>query len=225
MIFSQHSRCGVTALFAAMLVGCSMTTLAPMTPAKPIPLVLPVTQTPAISHDTQSQSNHSTNAPAKDSPSFVKIVDAKNNHGLCVAANMSAEVLSRVNQFRANGAVCGGVSYPSAKPLRWSAKLKQAADEHSNDMATHNFFNHKSASNGSTLIERLRNVDYNYRTAGENIGAGAATVAQVLDMWIASPGHCVTLMTASFLDLGVSCKNNSNSHYKTYWTLKAAAPF
>jgi uncharacterized protein YkwD len=43
-------------------------------------------------------------------------------------------------------------------------------------------------------------------------------------MWVNSPAHCVTMMTASFAELGVSCKNNSNSRYKTYWTLKAAAP-
>jgi uncharacterized protein YkwD len=138
---------------------------------------------------------------------------------------MHSEVLSQVNQFRAQGAVCGGVRYPPAKPLRWSAKLQQAADTHSHDMATHNYFNHKSASNGSTLIERLHSVNYNYRAAGENIGAGPATVAQVIDMWVASPAHCVTMMTAHFAELGVSCKNNNNSQYKTYWTLNAAAPF
>ena len=163
-------------------------------------------------------------AIAKDSPSVVKIVDVKHNHGHCAAANISSEVLNRVNQFRADGAVCGGVSYPPAKPLRWSSKLQQAADKHSHDMASHNFFNHKSASNGSTLIERLRSVDYSYRAAGENIGAGPATVAQVIDMWAASPAHCVTLMSAHFAELGVSCKNNSSSHYKTYWTMKAATP-
>jgi uncharacterized protein YkwD len=129
-----------------------------------------------------------------------------------------------VNQLRAQGAVCGGVRYPPAKPLRWSTKLHQAADQHSHDMATHNFFNHKSASNGSTLPERLRSVEYSYRSAGENIGAGPATVAQVIDMWVNSPAHCVTMMTSNFAELGVSCKNNSNSRYKTYWTLKAAAP-
>jgi uncharacterized protein YkwD len=161
----------------------------------------------------------------RDQPHYFKVVDRKEaNFGNCNTANLQSEVLNQVNQIRAQGAVCGGKRYAATQPLRWSTKLQLAADKHSHDMATHNFFNHKSASNGSTLIERLHSVDYNYRTAGENIGAGPVTVTQVLDMWVASPGHCVTLMTASFLDLGVSCKNNSNSHYKTYWTLNAAAP-
>jgi uncharacterized protein YkwD len=142
----------------------------------------------------------------------------------CAASNIQSDMLSRVNRLRATGAVCGGVHYPPAAPLRWSTKLQQAAAVHSQDMAMHNFFNHKSATNGTTLPERLRSVGYKYQSAGENIGAGPTTVAQVVDMWVASPGHCVILMTANFAELGASCKNNSNSHYKTYWTLKAATP-
>lgn len=143
----------------------------------------------------------------------------------CVStSDFQADMLSRVNRIRAAGAVCGGVRYPPAAPLRWSSQLQQAAALHSRDMAEHNFFNHKSATNGTTLTERLRSVGYKFQAAGENIGAGPATVAQALDMWVASPGHCVTLMTATFVDLGASCKNNSNSYYKTYWTLKAATP-
>jgi uncharacterized protein YkwD len=91
-------------------------------------------------------------------------------------------------------------------------------------MASNNFFNHKSATNGTTLPERLRAVGYKYQSAGENIGAGQTSVEQVIAVWLASPGHCVTMMTAQFVDLGVSCKMNTNSYYKTYWTLKAAVP-
>lgn len=142
----------------------------------------------------------------------------------CTTAHVSSEMLSRVNRLRASGAVCGATRYPPAAPLRWSTKLQQAAALHSQDMASHNFFNHKSATNGSTLPERLRAVGYKYQAAGENIGAGVYTVAQVIDLWVASPGHCVTLMTANFVELGASCQNSSHSYYKTYWTLKAATP-
>lgn len=220
MIFIQNSRYGAAALCVVLLVGCSATALAPMSPIKAIP---PIAQTPPMIQSVKT--TQAISPPEQDSPSFIKIVNTKHNPGLCVTTNMHAEVLTQVNQFRAQGAVCGGVRFPPAKPLRWSTKLQQAADTHSHDMAAHNYFNHKSASNGSTLIERLRSVDYNYRAAGENIGAGPATVAQVIDMWAASPAHCVIMMTAHYAELGVSCKNNNNSHYKTYWTLNAAAPF
>jgi uncharacterized protein YkwD len=216
MIFFPHCQYAAAALGVTLLVGCSVTAPTVITAPAAIPQSIPTTPI--------TQSNQSTSTE-KDSPSFIKVVDAKHNPSLCFTANMHSEVLSQVNQFRAQGAVCGGVRYPPAKPLRWSIKLQQAADTHSHDMATHNYFNHKSASNGSTLIERLHSVNYNYRAAGENIGAGPATVAQVIDMWVASPAHCVTMMTAHFAELGVSCKNNNNSQYKTYWTLNAAAPF
>ena len=219
MVFFPHGRYAAAALGAALLLGCSTTAIAPVPPIQAIP---PIALIPPINQGTQRTQSIST--PAQVSPSFIKVVDAKHNPSLCVTLNMHSEVLTQVNQFRALGAVCGGVRYPPAKPLRWSTKLQQAADTHSHDMATHNYFNHKSASNGSTLNERLRSVDYSYRAAGENLGAGPATVAQVIDMWIASPAHCVNLMTAHFAELGVSCKNNSNSRYKTYWTLKAAMP-
>jgi uncharacterized protein YkwD len=219
MIFHPCFRYATAALGVALLISCSATV---------IPLTLPVAPITPISQSTQSThiipSRLSTSA-AQDSPSFIKIVDVKPDQSLCVTADMHAQVLSQVNQIRAQGAVCGGVRYPPAKPLRWSTKLQQTADKHSQDMATQNFFNHKSVSNGSTLVERLHSVDYSYRSAGENIGAGPATVAQVMDMWVTSPAHCVTIMTAHFADLGVSCKNNSNSKYTNYWTLKAAAPF
>ena len=155
------------------------------------------------------------------------LLQPQNSYGdaTCTSAShFQSDMLNSVNRIRAAGAVCGDVRYPATGPLRWNSKLQQAAAAHSHDMADHNFFNHKSATNGTTLSERLRSVGYSYQAASENIGAGPTTVAQVVDMWVASPGHCVTLMTAKFVDLGASCKNNSNSYYKTYWTLKAAAP-
>lgn len=142
----------------------------------------------------------------------------------CTDSSIQSAMLGHVNRLRASGALCGRVYYLPAEPLRWNSKLEQAAAMHSQDMAMHHFFSHKSPTTGSTLSDRLRGVGYRYKSAGENIGAGPSTVAQVVAMWIASPGHCVTLMTANFVDLGASCKNNSNSSYKTYWTLKAAAP-
>ena len=230
MIFLAYSRYHAAVLVTVLLVSCSATAIIPITPIipatpiNPVASMSPIHQSARSTRSTENTQSTQSTGSAQDSPIYIKMVDAKHNKGLCVTANMPSEVLSHVNQFRAQGAVCGGVRYPPAKPLRWSTKLQQAADKHSQDMATHNFFNHKSASNGSTLIERLGSVDYNYRSAGENIGAGPASVAQVMDMWVASPAHCVNLMTAHFVELGVSCKNNSNSTYKTYWTLKAAVP-
>jgi uncharacterized protein YkwD len=67
-----------------------------------------------------------------------------NDSGSCSSANFQAEMLSQINRIRAAGAVCGGATYPPAAPLRWSAKLQQAAALHSHDMAKHNFLTTKA---------------------------------------------------------------------------------
>ena len=200
-------------LLAAALAGCIYSPRSQhidviARPTPPVQVAQRIQPTPPVQASRQLQASPSSHADAT----------------CASASHFQSDMLSRVNSIRAAGAVCGGVRYPAAAPLRWNSKLQHAAAVHSNDMADHNFFNHKSATNGTTLPERLRSVGYKYQAAGENIGAGPATVAQVVDMWVASPGHCVTLMTANFVDLGASCKNNSNSYYKTYWTLKAATP-
>lgn len=183
-------------------------------------LVVACTHSPGPSQKAYVQAIQQGNLPAID---FIKPSNSEGNSG-CTAASMPSEILSYVNRLRSLGAMCGTTNYPPVTTLSWSIKLQQAATLHSLDMASHNFFNHKSATNGSTLPERLRAVGYTYQVAGENIGAGVSTVAQVMDMWIASPGHCRTLMTPDFVELGVSCQSSINSYYKTYWTLKAAAP-
>ena len=200
---------GATVLVLA-LTGCNSNARSPKSPD----IEVIALQTPHPQPQQQAQ-------PAQP----LHQVQSSHGDASCTSSShFQSDMLNRVNRIRAAGAVCGTVRYPPTGPLRWNSKLQQAAAEHSQDMAMHNFFSHKSAFNGSTLTERLRSVGYRYQAAGENIGAGPATVAQVVDMWVASPGHCVTLMGANFVDLGASCKNNSNSIYKTYWTLKAAAP-
>lgn len=177
----------------------------------------------AVNHSSVSAAQLASQHQIPPAIETTKLADSQDDAS-CAASSIQSAMLGHVNRIRATGAQCGRVHYPPAEPLRWSSKLQQAATVHSQDMAMHNFFSHKSPTTGTTLSERLRSVGYKYESAGENIGAGPGTVAQVIEMWIASPGHCVTLMTANFVDLGASCKNNSNSYYKTYWTLKAATP-
>ena len=138
----------------------------------------------------------------------------------CGLPNFQDEMTSRVNAARAAGAVCGGVAFPPAGGLRWNTQLQNAATAHSEDMASHNFFAHQSPTNGSTLRERVPAAGYKYSSVGENLGAGQASIAQVVSEWLASPSHCATLMKANFVDMGVSCKANAATTYGTYWTME-----
>ena len=138
----------------------------------------------------------------------------------CGMLNFQAEMTAQVNNARAAGAVCGGVAFPPAAGLRWDTQLQNAATVHSEDMASHNFFAHQSPTNGSTLRERVPAAGYKYSSVGENLGAGQTSIAQVVTEWLASPGHCATLMKANFVDMGVSCKSNPGTAYGTYWTME-----
>jgi uncharacterized protein YkwD len=138
----------------------------------------------------------------------------------CGLPNFQAEMTSRVNAARAAGAVCGGAAFPPAGGLRWNTQLQNAATAHATDMATNNFFAHQSATNGTTLRDRLPAAGYNYSSAGENLGAGQSSIAQVVSEWLASPSHCATMMKANFVDMGVSCKANAGTTYGTYWTME-----
>ena len=129
-------------------------------------------------------------------------------------------MLNGVNAKRGAGAVCGGVVYPAVGGLRWNTKLQQAATVHSLDMSNNNFFSH-TGSDGSRLGQRISAQGYSYSKVGENIAAGQPDIASVIDDWMNSPSHCSNIMTASFVDLGVSCINsNPSSTYKIYWTME-----
>lgn len=141
----------------------------------------------------------------------------------CGLPNFQAEMTARVNAARAAGAVCGGVAFPPVGGLRWNTALQNAATAHSTDMATNNFFAHQSATNGSTLRDRIPAAGYNYSAVGENLGAGQSSIAQVVTEWLASPSHCATMMKANFVDMGVSCKANANTTYGIYWTMELGA--
>lgn len=132
-------------------------------------------------------------------------------------SNFESEVLALVNQRRAAGATCGGVSKPAVAALTLDTRLRCAARKHSMDMGVNNFFSH-TGSNGSTPWQRMSSAGYTYRYAGENVAAGYSTPAAVVSGWMASTGHCNNIMSPNFKHLGVGYYYESGSTYRHYWT-------
>jgi len=143
----------------------------------------------------------------------------------CNLPNFESEMLAAVNARRRAGASCGARgSFPAAPDLAWNTALTQAAVAHSDDMVANNFFSH-TGSNGSTLGDRATAAGYAWSSLGENIAAGQASVAEVVDGWMKSDGHCANLMNAGFRDIGVACvAGNANTTYRTYWTQDFGTP-
>ena len=138
--------------------------------------------------------------------------------GLNGAGGIQAELLQRINAFRAAGAVCGTTTYAPAAPLNWNNLLLQAASGHSSDMAQNNYFSHDSL-DGRTAAQRISDAGYSYSAAAENIAAGDTTVESVMTRWINSPGHCQNMMNPTYRDIGVACARNDAATYSRYWTM------
>jgi uncharacterized protein YkwD len=98
------------------------------------------------------------------------------------------------------------------RPLQPDGPLLKAAQQHSDDMAAGDYFEHVGP-RGDTPLSRMRDAGYLDPRAGfevgENIGWGTqwlATPHAVLAAWMASPEHRANILDARFRDtaIGVS---------------------
>ena len=126
-------------------------------------------------------------------------------------------VLERVNEARTAGTTCGATVQPPVEPLTWDARLATAAAKHSEDMAAAGVMSHPTPTGavhyepGATPAQRVEAEGYAYRTMGENIAVGASSADEVVDLWLASAGHCRNIMNPEFRELGVGRSD-------AYWT-------
>ena len=143
----------------------------------------------------------------------------------CIDSDLlKQEMLAQVNAARSQARNCGQYGdFPATSAISWNNALAQAADSHSQDMARVNFFSHTS-SDGSGLADRVKAAGYTYSLVGENIAGGQNSTQSVVDGWIASPGHCKNLMTASFTEIGAACAFSDDTDHKRYWTLVMGNP-
>ena len=133
------------------------------------------------------------------------------------------QLLERLNAARAQPRQCGAQAFAAAPPLAWNRELATAAEEHSRAMANGNFFAHRGR-DGRTPGDRAELAGYNARQIGENIAAGVDAPAKGVDGWLASPGHCATLMNPQFRDLGAAYAVDPKSDAGIYWTALFGTP-
>jgi uncharacterized protein YkwD len=136
--------------------------------------------------------------------------------GTCSASISQQDALALLNAARSEARQCGSILYPAAPPLIWDAQLEAAAREHSEDMATRNFFSHTNPS-GVTASQRTVAAGYGPQT-GENISAGYPSLEAAMQGWLSSPGHCANIMRATYKHYAVACSVNNSSSFGTYWT-------
>jgi uncharacterized protein YkwD len=96
------------------------------------------------------------------------------------------------------------------RALRPNGRLRAAAEDYSRDMVEHAFFAHVSATNGSTLRDRVSAASYLKGATswqlGENLAWGSgelSTPARTVQAWMRSSGHRQNILTARFREIGI----------------------
>lgn len=126
--------------------------------------------------------------------------------------SIDEQVLALVNQQRRQAGL---------KAVQLDPRLTAAAQAHSQDMALNDFFGHVG-SNGSQADDRILSAGYNYSVMGENVAAGFATAAGVVQAWMNSPGHRQNILHPMLREMGVGLyllENDTGAvNYRYYWT-------
>jgi len=155
----------------------------------------------------------------------------------CAAVSMSAgaavdspclndaqrdEALALLNGFRSQLRQCGGQPMRAVPALRWNDQLAASAQSFSAELAQRDVLTHEGLV-AVTLRDRLRQVGYRIRLAGENLSAGPEDVGELMDQWFGSTKHCGNIMLPDFEEVGLGCAP-SPGRYGRYWVLHLAAP-
>lgn len=131
----------------------------------------------------------------------------------------------RVSEREAAAAINAIRAGHGAGPVAASDRLGIVASQQARLMARNDELAHEVRA-GRDLAGRIERAGYR-GIAGENISAGYASLADVLEAWLASPGHRRNLLDSRFTEFGIAAARVSGgrvSRYGTYWALVLGAP-
>ena len=123
----------------------------------------------------------------------------QNNFNIIKKLNLTATVYPSVladmtNHDRATSGISG---------LTWNTTLEQAAKLKANDMLTNSYFAHTSPS-GVTPWSWLKDVNYDFSYAGENLAVDFTESVNVENAWLNSPKHKENIMNSHFTEIGIA---------------------
>ncbi len=133
---------------------------------------------------------------------------------------LTQQSVTQINAIRASVRNCGGISFAVAAAVAGSAKLEAAALQQAQYMKSTDTLTHIGGAN-SSIGDRVSSAGYTWSAVGENITSGYETLAEVLQGWVESPGHCANLMNPNFSDVGIA---QSAGGVDSYWALTLAKP-
>jgi len=84
-----------------------------------------------------------------------------------------------------------------------SHQLSEAAQNKAEDMKNRNYFSHVYSKDGTKWSDFIKEVDYNYLVAGENLANGFYEVQSMVQAWIDSPTHRENILNPKVEETGV----------------------
>jgi uncharacterized protein YkwD len=106
--------------------------------------------------------------------------------------------------------------------LRIDERLNKAAQLHSDDMASRDFFDHQNPE-GARMTDRADAFGYHWRLLMENIAAGQTSPAAAVNGWMHSTGHRAAILNARGRDTGMGHTFRQDDGgaitMRHYWTL------
>jgi len=109
------------------------------------------------------------------------------------------DLLDLTNQKRAENGL------PS---LSISSELNVAATNKAGDMFAKNYWAHVGP-DGTTPWSFIRSAGYEYVYAGENLARGYSTASDVVNAWMASPGHRDNILSNNYKDVGFAIQEGT----------------
>jgi hypothetical protein len=116
------------------------------------------------------------------------------------------ELLNNTNQKRAENGL---------QALVTNDQLSIAASRKADDMFAKNYWAHNSP-DGTTPWVFIKQSGYDYVYAGENLARGFTSAADVVNAWMASPGHRANLLSSNFKDVGFAVKSGTLNGEQTF---------
>lgn len=98
--------------------------------------------------------------------------------------------------------------------LKANEKLNKAAQMKAEDMIEKDYFDHMSP-NGKYPWEWLKEVDYNFAAAAENLAIDASSPRTLVKAWLDSPSHAKNILNGYFTDIGIGIAKGEIEGRKT----------
>lgn len=120
-----------------------------------------------------------------------------------------ADILFQVNAARATHGLA---------PLRWNARLAEAAAMHAADLQRCRKLAHDGC-DGSDLPLRAQRAGYAFRRVSENLALCPCDAANVVQLWLDSDGHRRNLLDPNVSELGADTRADATDLRRQQWVL------